>query len=146
MDANLKFKAENVLFRLTYTSVIFAMASIQIDFFFIYLTVDSQNRCKFEILINRFWSAELACFWFRQAGEQCCRRRQSWNVKRARVSPGFWIVSYMNFKGNSLWENSESVIIILSNIQSAINLTPIVVVFKITVLVFYLLHNNYFTY
>lgn len=37
MDANLKFKAENVLFRCTYTPVIFARASIQIDWFFSYL-------------------------------------------------------------------------------------------------------------
>lgn len=37
MDANLKFKAENVLFRLTYTSVIFALATIQIDWFFSYI-------------------------------------------------------------------------------------------------------------
>lgn len=94
MDANLKFKAERVLFRCTYTSDIFAIAWIQIDWFnFISLTVGSQNRCQFEILINRFWSAELACFWCRQAGEQCCWRRQSWNVKRATVSPGFWVVS-----------------------------------------------------
>lgn len=120
----LLFKVENVLFRCTYTSVIFAIASMQIEFFFISLSVGSQNRCQFEIFINRFWSAELDCFWCRQAGEQCCRRRQSWNMKHARVSPGFWIVSYTSFKGNPLWGNLESVIIILSNIQLAITLTP----------------------
>lgn len=37
MDANLIFKAENVIFRCTYDSVIFAIASIQVDLFFSYL-------------------------------------------------------------------------------------------------------------
>lgn len=120
MDANLKFKAENVLLRCMYLYLGYYCYGVNTDWllfssYLVPLVHRTDVNLKF-LLID----SEVRSWLVSDAGRP--ESNAAGGAERARVSPGFWIVSYMSFKENSLWENSESVSITLSNIQSAITL------------------------